>query len=110
MKHYKLEATTLAQVNSEIEKQPAIALYFASPGCGVCLADLPKVEEIAENSGIPLIYIDIDRVPEASGQLSVFTVPTVLLYLEQREYHRQSRFIDFNELNRRMREIEKEKQ
>lgn len=105
MKHYKLEATTLAQVNSEIEKQPAIALYFASPGCGVCLADLPKVEEIAENSGIPLIYIDIDRVPEASGQLSVFTVPTVLLYLEQREYHRQSRFIDFNELNRRMREI-----
>ena len=105
MKHYKLEATSLAELNSEIESHPAIILYFSSPGCGVCHAVLPRVEEMAEDSDIPLIYINIERVPEASGQLSVFTVPTVLLYWEKREYHRQSRFIDFHELSRRMREI-----
>lgn len=105
MKRKKIEIHNLAELNNEIEAEVALALFFSSSECAVCHVDFPRVEALAEETDIPLVHIVADKVSEATGQMGVFTVPTVLLYLNQREYHRQSRFIDFRELRRRMEEI-----
>ena len=40
-----------------------------------------------------------------TGQLNLFSSPTVLIYLKGKEYHRQVRIIDFEELAYRLAEI-----
>ncbi len=100
-----IEVRDIRQLNNEVEAGTPAVILFSSSGCCVCHADLPRIKTIAEDVGIPLIHVPADEVPEAAGQMSVFTVPTVLLYFQNREYHRQSRFIDFKELEKRMREI-----
>ena len=80
-------------------------VYFTAPGCSVCWVDLAVVEKIAEKIGYPLYHIQIEKVPEASGQMTVLSAPTVLIFHGEREYHRQGGFLDFDELERRMTEL-----
>lgn len=46
----------------------------------------------------PCVRADIAEVPEAAGQLEVFSAPAVLLFYRGREYHRQAGFLDFARL------------
>lgn len=105
MQQKTVKTTNLSQLNNELENNIAVALFFSSSECSVCHADLPRVEILAKELGLPLIHISADEAPEIRGQLGIFSVPTVLLYLNEREYHRQSVFIDFRELKKRMEEI-----
>ena len=43
------------------------------------------------------------------GQLSLFSVPVVILFYEGREIHRQAKIIDFDELNYRIEQISENK-
>lgn len=98
------EIKGLADFTALSRGQKALLLYVSAPGCGVCEADRPRAEALAERLGFPLYTLNIADVPEAAGQLSLFTAPAVLLFLEGREIHRQARFIDFAELEYRMRQ------
>ena len=64
-----------------------------------------KVEKIANEKNFPSYHIEAPEIPEAVGQLSLFSVPVVILFYEGREIHRQAKIIDFNELNYRMKQI-----
>jgi len=86
-------------------REKALLVYFADSSCGVCAADEPRAERLAAEMGIPAVLVEISAVREAAGQLNVFTVPAVLLLAGGREYHRQARFIDFDELRKRMAEL-----
>lgn len=80
-------------------------LFTSSPNCSVCHADLPRIEQLIELNEFPGFHIDISEVPMAMGQLNLFSSPTVILFYQGKEYHRQVRIIDFNELLYRMQEI-----
>ena len=56
----------------------------------------------------PAAQVDISEVPEAAGQLSIFTAPVVLLFYKGKEYSREARIIDFAKLEKRMRELASE--
>lgn len=105
MQQKTVKITKFSQLNNEIENNIAVVLFFSSSECSVCHADLPRVKTLAKETGLPLIHIAADKAQEIRGQLGIFAVPTVLLYLNKREYHRQSVFIDFRELRKRMEEI-----
>ncbi|MGV2875610.1 thioredoxin family protein [Macrococcus capreoli] len=83
-------------------QQDKFVLYVMSEGCSVCHADLPKVESILENYDIPSAKILVNEIPEAAGQLSLFTAPVIILNAQGREFHRQARIIDFEALDYRM--------
>ena len=70
-------------------------LYISSPNCSVCKADFPKIIEIVERENIKSYKIDATKVKKAVGQLSLFSVPAVLLFYEKKEIYRQARIIDF---------------
>lgn len=84
---------------------PKFLLYLSSSTCSVCRGIRPRVEKMAEEFDFPLLEGDVEEVREVAGQLSVFTVPALLLFYRGREYHRQARIPDFNELEKRMAEL-----
>ena len=74
-------------------------LYFSDELCSVCIDLLPKVERlISSYPAIQLANVDISSPSEISGQLSVFTAPTVILFIDGKEILRESRFISIDSL------------
>lgn len=69
--------------------------------CTVCNAIEPIVLNVLEDYSSILFYtIFIEDVPEFSGQQLVFTVPTLIVYKNNKEYARLSRFILKSDLER----------
>ena len=78
----------------------AVCFYLSTPECNVCKVLKPKVIEMLENEfpQIAYYYIDLNQAKEISGQLSVFSVPTILVYFEGKETIRVSRNVHLEEL------------
>jgi len=81
------------------EEKPFI-LYFSSSDCNVCHAVFPKLMTLVDDHPIKVVKINIDDHVEIAGQLLIFTVPTILIMHEGREILRESRFIDFQKIDR----------
>ena len=78
----------------------AVCFYLSTPECNVCKVLKPKVIEILEADfpNIFFCYVDLNEAKEISGQLSVFSVPTILVYFEGKETIRVSRNVHLEEL------------
>ena len=83
-----------------LSAQPTAILYFTTPTCNVCKAVFPQLTELSSNYAFPLLKIDGSMHPDIAAQNNVFTVPTILVYHEGKEVLRESRFIDFNKIQR----------
>ena len=98
---------TLPEIKSEAEyleisgSAPACLFYFSHDQCNVCKVLKPKVYELLKEkySRIPMYYVNIHKTPEISGQRSVFTVPSILVYMDGQEIIRKSRNIGVAELD-----------
>lgn len=77
-------------------------IYFGAEKCSVCHAVWPRIQRLAAEYKIPLRKIQTEQEIEFSAQNLVFTVPTVLLFHEGKEIQRESRFIDFELLERQL--------
>ena len=88
------------QLNPILQTSAVVVLYFTTPQCSVCTAVFPQLEALVEKTNYPLIKIDGSKFPEVAGQYIVFTVPTILVMFEGKEVLRESRFIDFNKIER----------
>ncbi|UXR49236.1 thioredoxin family protein [Staphylococcus simulans] len=88
-----------------IESENKFLLYVMANGCSVCHADQPRVEKLVKQLEIPAAQIIVNDIPEAAGQLSLFTTPVVILFNNGREFHRQARIIDFEQLERSMEQL-----
>ncbi len=82
------------------ENEPALLAYFSTEACNVCKVLKPKVAELikTEFPEIKLAYIKSDKLPEVAAQNQVFAAPTILVFIEGREYIRKSRNIGISEL------------
>lgn len=99
------EVKQFSEYQSLIENKETFILYAHAQACGVCHVFMPKLEELAEIYQIPRYGTLIDHLPEVRGQLSIYTVPALILYFEGKEFHRQARFLDLGEVERRLGEI-----
>lgn len=73
--------------------------------CSICHVDIPKIEKISEENNFISYNLEASEVPKAVGQLSLFAVPVVILFYEGKEFHRQAKIIDFEELEYRIGQI-----
>ena len=91
---------TLDQFNEIIKQNKAVLFYLSTPECNVCKVLKPKVLELLENdfTKMNFCYVDLNKAKEISGQLSVFTVPTIFIYFEGKETIRISRNVHIEEL------------
>lgn len=85
----------------EISKSnTGVCFYLSTPECNVCKVLKPKVIEMIESdfSEMNFCYVDLNEAKEISGQLSVFSVPTILVYFDGKEAIRVSRNVHLEEL------------
>ncbi len=85
--------TSLDQLDQVLKEYPGVLLYFSTPQCNVCKVLRPKLTALfAEHyPEIHNCYVDTTVTPEISGQYSVFAVPTIILFLDGKEFVRKSR-------------------
>ena len=88
------------EINAIIENEEAALIYFSTPTCNVCKVLKPKVAELIQESfpKIMLYYVNIEEAPIISGQLRIFSIPTLLTYFDRKEFIRKSRNIGLREL------------
>lgn len=86
------------------EENSAVCFYLSTPQCNVCKVLKPKVIELLKSDfpEIKFIYIDLNESKEIAGQLSVFAVPTILIYFDGREIIRVSRNISIEQLSQQI--------
>lgn len=84
---------------------PLLAVYLKSDSCAPCHAVLPVVKAqllAPTDAGAPspwrLAVVEQSEAPELFGQLLVFTVPALVLYIHGQEFKRWSRFIRAQDL------------
>ena len=86
---------------SEVSRSStAVCFYLSTPECNVCKVLKPKVIEMI-NTNYPemnFCYVDLNEAKEIAGQLSVFSVPTILVYFDGKETIRVSRNVHLEEL------------
>lgn len=89
-----------AEFQEFIEKHEAVIAYYSHNMCSVCSVLKPKLKEMLATHfpKINFIYINIRETPEIPSQQSIFTVPTVIVYFEGKEFIRKSRSFGVDEL------------
>lgn len=82
------------EIKDFISTNQMVVLYFTVEGCNVCKVLLPKIEEMLQRyPNVKLAKIDVSKTLEAAGAYSIFAYPTMLLYIEGKEYARESRYV-----------------
>ena len=78
----------------------AVCFYLSTSECNVCKVLKPKVIELIESDfpNISFYYVDLNEAKEISGQISIFSIPTILVYFEGKETIRTSRNVHLEEL------------
>jgi thioredoxin-like negative regulator of GroEL len=82
-----------------IQNNEASLIYFSTPQCNVCKVLKPKIIELinAEFPKIKLGYVNTEALASIAAQNRIFTVPTILIFLDGKEFNRKSRNINLAE-------------
>jgi len=90
------------EIETTIKENPAVMLYFSAPTCNVCHALKPKLLEAIEKNfkAFKIISVDTSVEQEIAAHYSVFAIPTVLVFLDGREFLRKSRHMSVDEVVR----------
>ena len=90
----------IESINSIIKENPAVMLYFSAPTCNVCHALKPKLlEAINENfDTFEIVSIDVSTDADIAASFSVFAIPTVLVFLDGKEFLRKSRHMSVGDV------------
>ncbi len=94
------ELKTQEDFEKMVKENDACLFYFSHDNCNVCKVLKPKVHELLERQfpRMKMYYVNTLKTPSIAGQNAVFTVPTLTIYFDGREYIRKSRNIALAEL------------
>ena len=78
-------------------------VYITTKNCNVCKVIQPKMKKLAKSySGSKFHLIKLDDQKEASDFFMVFSVPTILVYLEGKELIRTGRHLNFDDIKMKL--------
>jgi len=92
----------IQEIETIVKENLAVMLYFSAPTCNVCHALKPKLLEAIESNfkEFKIVSIDVSQEQEIAAHYSVFAIPTVLVFLDGREFLRKSRHMSVDEVVR----------
>lgn len=97
------ELHSIEAFHNFIETHRLTVLHVMRDNCSVCHAVLPQVEDLVkEYDDVAFGVINQSEVEAIAGELSIFTVPVDIIYMDGKEMHRQGRFIDMQQLERQL--------
>jgi thioredoxin-like negative regulator of GroEL len=94
----------LEELQNTIRTEVGVLLYFSGENCNVCHALRPKFKELfdAEFPALKQIYLDAHENAEISAHFQVFSVPTMILFMDGREFAREGRSVSLHQLREKV--------
>jgi thioredoxin-like negative regulator of GroEL len=93
---------TIENINKTIEENLCVMVYFSAPTCNVCHALKPKLLEALDVNFKEFVVesVDISVTEDIAPHFGVFAIPTVLIFLDAKEFLRKSRHMSVDEVVR----------
>lgn len=87
------QAQNLHQVQNSINTGNPVLIYFSGENCSVCKVLKPKIEEeISKNFPLfDLLEVQTDIHKEITSHFTVFSIPTMLVFFDKKEFFRRGR-------------------
>lgn len=94
----------LDDIQKHIETNNAVMLYFSGEDCGVCKVLQPKVETLfnKEFPKINQIYVSASSHKDIAAHFGIFTVPSLIVFLDSKEFIKESRNISLLKLEEQL--------
>jgi thioredoxin-like negative regulator of GroEL len=94
------EKHTIKSIEKELKNNESVILYIGGKSCSVCNTLRPKVEELFSHKfdKIKQIYLYADEYPDIAAHFTVFTIPTVIVYFDKKEFLKLSRNISIPQM------------
>lgn len=88
-----IQISTKNELESKISTGEPLLIYFSSETCSVCVSLKAKIEkEVSKNFPKMKIYeIKADKYKEIASNFLVFSIPTILVFFDQKEFRRYGR-------------------
>ncbi|MGE6755841.1 thioredoxin family protein [Rossellomorea sp. NPDC071047] len=97
------EVHSLENIKATLAAEKMVLLYISRPNCSVCHSLLPQVKRVLEEfQDVKAIHADAEKIPEIAGELSIFTVPVIIVFVDGKEMFRKARFVPIDELHSQM--------
>ncbi len=95
---------TLEELRQTIQQEPGVLLYFSGEHCSVCHALRPKCRELFDTvfPQIKQIYFDAEEHREIASHFQVLSLPTMILFLDGREFMREGRSVSLHKLREQL--------
>ena len=93
---------TIENIENIIKENLCVMVYFSAPTCNVCHALKPKLLEALDKNftEFKVESVDISVEEDVAPHFGVFAIPTVLVFLDGREFLRKSRHMSVDEVIR----------
>ncbi|MCF6310240.1 MAG: thioredoxin family protein [Sulfurimonas sp.] len=93
---------TIENINKIIEENLAVMVYISAPTCNVCHALKPKLLEAIQKNfqEFEIVSVDISVHEDIAPYFNVYAIPTVLVFLDSKEFLRKSRHMSVDEVVR----------
>lgn len=94
----------LENLKELINGNDAVMVYFSGKECGVCEALKPKVKSLMQNKfdRVKQVYIDAKQNQQTAANYNVFSIPTIIVFLDKKEFIRKSRNISLLEFEKEL--------
>ena len=91
---------TIENIQKSIKENLAVMVYFSAPTCNVCHALKPKLMEALNENFKEFVVesVDISVEEDIAPHFGIFAIPTVLVYLDGKEFLRKSRHMSVDEV------------
>ena len=92
------------EIQTLIKGNTVVLLYFYNDNCAPCKVLRPKVHEMVMSDfpNIEFRLINAEQYPASSAEYGVFASPTLLVFIEGKEYIRESKNISISELHNKI--------
>ncbi len=94
----------LESLQNIIRTEVGLLLYFSGENCNVCHALRPKFQKLFDKEFPQLkqIYLDAHEYAEISAHFQVFSVPTMIVFMDGREFAREGRSVSLHQLTQKL--------
>lgn len=88
-----IQISTKSEIEDRISSGNPVLIYFSGENCSVCKVLKPKIQEqISKNfPKMEVFEIKADLYKEIASNFSVFSIPTIIVFFDSKEFFRKSR-------------------
>ena len=94
----------IQEIEERLNKEIGILVYFSGESCSVCHVLRPKIQKLFDEKfpKIKQIFLDAKENAQIASHFGVFSVPTLIVFLEGKEFVREGRSLSLYQLEEKI--------